>query len=476
MSTRTIAAISTALNHSGIGIVRISGSDAISIADRMFVSPSGKKLKDAKSHTIHYGHIVENDTIIDEVLVMLMKAPHTYTTEDTVEINCHGGVYVVKRVLEVALNQGATLAEPGEFTKKAFLGGRMDLSQAEAVMDLIQSQNEYAREASVRQLRGNLSDKVKNLRSEILYQIAYVESALDDPEHISLDGYTENLIPNLIQWKEEIEKMILSFENGRRMTEGIKTVIVGKPNAGKSSILNLLVGEERAIVTDVAGTTRDVLEENISLNGISIILLDTAGIRKTEDVVEQIGVKRARQHAEEADLILYIVDCSNGLDENDEDILKQIQGKEIIVLMNKMDLYKVSPSHEQGDLKEEQNEKIQSIVTVLKDKYNITNPIWFSAKEQTGLEELTDRISEIFFAGKISNNDQIYITNVRHRDLLKKALENLTLVENSIQNGMPEDFYSIDLMDAYTNLGLIIGEEVEDDLVNEIFHRFCMGK
>lgn len=540
MSSGTIAAISTALSYSGIGIVRISGSDAVAIADQIFVSPSGKKLKNCKSHTIHYGHIVDDGQIIDEVLVMLMRGPHTYTTEDTVEINCHGGVYVVKRVLDTVLKHGAAMAEPGEFTKKAFLGGRIDLSQAEAVMDLIQSQNEYAREASVRQLRGNLSGQVKSLRGDILYQIAYLESALDDPEHISLEGYAENLLPRLKEWKKQIEKMILSFENGRRMTEGIKTVIVGKPNAGKSSILNLLTGEERAIVTEVAGTTRDVLEEDISLDGISLRLMDTAGIRKTEDVVESIGVKRALQHAEEADLILYVVDGASGLDDNDEDILKQIQGKEVIVLINKTDmagfnsdgkekeflpdklgtggsvwygktkesaendsrlennvnsLYSDSPAAyevcagEQYDIKkyEDGNEKIsrkdtnipklyENIFFTLKETYGFSDPILFSAKIGTGLEELTKRISDIFFTGKVSFNDQIYITNVRHRDLLKKSLESLKLVETSIDSQMPEDFYSIDMMDAYTSLGLIIGEEVEDDLVNEIFHRFCMGK
>lgn len=466
----TIAAISTALNHSGIGIVRVSGEDAVEIVDRIFLSPSGKKLKNCRSHTIHYGQIVEDDQIVDEVLIMLMRGPHTYTTEDTVEINCHGGVYVVKRVLETVLNQGAVMAEPGEFTKRAFLAGRIDLSQAEAVMDLIQSQNEYARKASIGQLRGNLSDRVKKLREEILYQIAYLESALDDPEHISLEGYTEELGPRLQEWRNQIEKMIVSFENGRRMTEGIKTVIVGKPNAGKSSILNLLSGEERAIVTEVAGTTRDVLEEHISLNGVSLRLLDTAGIRKTEDVVESIGVKRALAHAKDADLILYVADSVTGLDENDEDILKQIQGKKGIVLINKTD------RRETGSPDGNVRTSYESMIDILKGKYHFSEPILFSAKTGAGLEELTRRIYDMFFTGRISFNDQIYITNVRHRDLLKQSLESLTLVETSIENHMPEDFFSIDLMDAYTSLGLIIGEEVEDDLVNEIFHRFCMGK
>lgn len=459
----TVAAISTALNNSGIGIVRVSGPEAIEIADRVFIAHSGKKLGECKSHTIHYGHIVDADQTIDEVLVMLMKAPHTYTTEDTVEINCHGGVYVVKKVLETVCKYGAALAEPGEFTRKAFLGGRIDLSQAEAVMDLIHAQNEYAREASVRQLRGNLSEKIKKIRGDIIYHIAYIESALDDPEHISLDGYHEKICPELIEWKEKILKMIHSFENGRRMTEGIKTVIAGKPNAGKSSLLNMLAGEERAIVTEIAGTTRDVLEEQVNINGISLRLLDTAGIHQTEDIVESIGVQRALDHLEDADLVLYVADQTSGLDQDDRDILEHIQGKNCICLINKM------------DIESEQN-LTQQISDILCRDYHILEIIPFSAKTGIGLEKLTEKISDIFFTGKVSFNDQIYITNVRHKDLLQKSLESINLVETSIENGYPEDFYSIDLMDAYTSLGLIIGEEVEDDLVNEIFHRFCMGK
>lgn len=492
MSSQTIAAISTALNSSGIGIVRISGEEALSVAERIFRMPGDKRLSECESHTIHYGHIYDKDQMIDEVLVMLMKGPHSFTTEDTVEINCHGGVFVVQKVLELALKNGARLAEPGEFTKRAFLGGRIDLSQAEAVMDVIQSQNEYALEASMRQLRGDVSQRIRGLRSEILYQIAFIESALDDPEHISLEGYPDTLKPEVIKWMAETDELIRSFENGRRMTEGIKTVIVGKPNAGKSSILNLLAGEERAIVTDVAGTTRDVLEENIILDGISLRLLDTAGIRSTNDLVESIGVERALKHVKDSDLVLYVVDMVSDLDDNDRMIMKEISGKQTILLFNKTDklqnitdsrLCNVTDSENSFCFKEETNhedtdvqERVHRLLQELPDFLRNSRPIPFSAKEHTGVEELTQRIRQMFFDGKVSFNDQVYITNVRHKNLLTEALNSLQLVENSIENGMPEDFYSIDLMNAYEKLGLIIGEEVEDDLVNEIFHRFCMGK
>ena len=464
MKSDTIAAISTALSSSGIGIVRISGEDAISVADRVFRSPSGRSLTAQKSHTIHYGHIYDGETVIDEVLVMLMRGPRSFTTEDTVEINCHGGVFVVKRVLETVLRNGARLAEPGEFTKRAFLGGRMDLTQAEAVMDLIQSQNEYALDASVRQLRGNVSDEIKEMRSQIIYEIAFIESALDDPEHISLDGYTDRLLPLVQGLQDRLSALIRSFDNGRQMTEGIKTVILGKPNAGKSSILNLLAGEERAIVTDIAGTTRDVLEENIVLDGISLRLLDTAGIRETEDVVESIGVERALKHASDADLILYVADAAAGLDDNDIHILESIQGKQVIALLNKTDRQDVN------------EELLQSISQSVSKYISEGQVVAFSAKERIGLTTLREKVSELFFAGKVSFNDQITITNVRHKDLLVEARESLKMVERSVYDEMPEDFYSIDLMGAYEKLGEIIGEEVGDDLVNEIFHRFCMGK
>ena len=313
----TIAAISTGMTNSGIGVVRISGEDAVKVADRIFRKPNGRKLSEEKTFTIHYGHIYDENELIDEVLVMLMRGPRSYTAEDTVEIDCHGGVLVMRKILETVVKNGARLAEPGEFTKRAFLNGRIDLSQAEAVIDVINAKNDYALKSSVNQLNGAMSRKVKELREKLIYEIAFIESALDDPEHISLEGYPEILHERLIPIKQEIEKLLATADNGRVVREGVKTVILGKPNAGKSSLMNVLVGEERAIVTDVAGTTRDTLEENIRLHGISLNIIDTAGIRDTDDIVEKIGVDKARQIADDADLIIYVVDGSRPLDEND---------------------------------------------------------------------------------------------------------------------------------------------------------------
>ena len=454
----TIAAIATAMAPSGIGIVRISGPEAVAVADRLYRGKKKeKKLADMKSHTIHYGWIVEKEQVLDEVLVMLMRGPHSYTGEDTVEIDCHGGVLAVKRVLEAVLHAGARIADPGEFTKRAFLNGRIDLSQAEAVMDVISAKSEYALQSSVSQLQGSVRRAVKEIREKLLYEIAFIESALDDPEHISLDGYPEKLEGIVQEEKRKIEKLLKSADDGKMLQEGIKTVILGKPNAGKSSLLNLLVGEEKAIVTDIAGTTRDVLEEQISLGGISLRMLDTAGIRSTEDKVEQIGVERAKEHAKNADLILYVVDASVPLDENDGQIMELLKGRKTILLLNKSDLETVIS-------KEELTARIDAPVL------NI------SAREETGLAELEALIKEMFFQGEISFNDEVYITNMRQKRALEEALESLNLVENSIAMGMPEDFFSIDLMNAYERLGSIIGEAVGEDLVNEIFSKFCTGK
>ena len=454
----TIAAIATAMAPSGIGIVRISGPEAVAVADRLYRGKKKeKKLADMKSHTIHYGWIVEKEQVLDEVLVMLMREPHSYTGEDTVEIDCHGGVLAVKRVLEAVLHAGARIADPGEFTKRAFLNGRIDLSQAEAVMDVISAKSEYALQSSVSQLQGSVRRAVKEIREKLLYEIAFIESALDDPEHISLDGYPEKLEGIVQEEKRKIEKLLQSADDGKMLQEGIKTVILGKPNAGKSSLLNLLVGEEKAIVTDIAGTTRDVLEEQISLGGISLRMLDTAGIRSTADRVEQIGVERAKEHAKNADLILYVVDASVPLDENDGQIMELLKGRKTILLPNKSDLETVIS-------KEELTARIDAPVL------NI------SAREETGLAELEALIKEMFFQGEISFNDEVYITNMRQKRALEEALESLKLVENSIAMGMPEDFFSIDLMNAYERLGSIIGEAVGEDLVNEIFSKFCTGK
>ena len=458
MSEDTIAAISTAMSPSGIGIVRISGAGAVRTAGKIYRSPGGKKrLEDVPSHTIHYGYIYDGDLMADEVLVMVMRGPRSYTGEDTVEINCHGGLLAVRRVLEAVLHAGARMAEPGEFTKRAFLNGRIDLSQAEAVMDVINAGSEYALDSSLSQLKGSVMRSVRKIREEILYEIAFIESALDDPEHISLEGYPERLEEKTSQEKELIERLIRSFSEGKMIREGIRTVIVGKPNAGKSSLMNMLVGEEKAIVTDVAGTTRDVLEEQVMLEGISLRMMDTAGIRETSDLVEQIGVERARKYAREADLILYVVDASVPLDENDREILEIIRDRKTIVLLNKSDLPQViSP----GDLEQMGTWPVLSI----------------SAGNRQGVEILEAQIRKMFFAGELEFNDQVYITNARHKNALEKARDSLEMVENSIAAGMPEDFFSIDLMDAYEALGTILGESVGEDLVNEIFSKFCTGK
>lgn len=467
----TIAAIATALSDSGIGIVRISGENAIYIVDSIFRSALGKKiLGNVQSHTIHYGYIVDKDeNVIDEVMVAVMKAPRSYTTEDTVEINCHGGVLVMQKVLETVLRAGARLAEPGEFTKRAFLNGRIDLSRAEAVIDVIHSQNEYALSSSVSQLKGRLSDKVHSLREEILYQIAFIESALDDPEHISLEGYPEQLSGKIEVFEAEIKKLLSTADNGRLMKEGISTVIVGKPNAGKSSLLNMLLGEDRAIVTEIAGTTRDALHETINLHGISLNMIDTAGIHETQDVVEKIGVERAKKYAQEADLILYVVDASGNLNEDDENIISLLEGKKAIILLNKSDL--------KNNITEDLlKDKLAQVLKKTKNIRIIRTSTIDPSSEKSGMEELEETIRNMFFEGELKHNNELVVTNLRHKEALQDALNSLQLVERSIEDGMPEDFYSIDLTSAYASLGKIIGEEVDEDVVNEIFSKFCMGK
>jgi len=456
--TDTIAAISTSTGNSGIGIIRVSGDEAIEIVDKIFKSnKEGKRLINVKSHTVNYGNIVDGDKVLDQVLVLVMKNPHSYTGEDTVEIDCHGGMLILKKVLDLVIKNGAKSAAPGEFTKRAFLNGRLDLSQAEAVMDLINSQNDFALNSSIEQLKGGVSEKIKEIRSDVIYHIAFIESALDDPEHISLDGYDNEISEMINKNISKIKKMIDTFDNGRIMKEGIKTVILGKPNAGKSSLLNRMLGEERAIVTDIEGTTRDTLEENINLNGLSLKIIDTAGIRNTDDKVEQIGVNKAKEIAEGADLIIYVVDGSKDIDENDKEILEIIKNKKVIVLLNKTDIDRVVDIEQLNEIPKE-------------------DIIEFSAKAGLGMDELEEKIKDMFYSGEINFNDQVYITNARHKEALENSYNSLLKVKESVDAGMPEDFYSIDLMDAYEQLGLIIGESVEDDLVNEIFSKFCMGK
>lgn len=454
----TIAAIATGMSNSGIGIIRLSGPEAIDVADKLFISKkANKKLKDVASHTVHYGNIVYEGDILDEVLVVVMKAPNTYTREDVVEIDCHGGVYVMKKILSAVFKSGARPAEPGEFTKRAFLNGRIDLSQAEAVIDIINSKNQYALKNSIKMLNGKLSEKIAEIRGELLEKIAYIEAALDDPEHITLDNFDDKLLITLKTSIFNVENLLKTVENGKLFTQGVKTVIIGKPNAGKSSILNVLSGRERAIVTDIAGTTRDILEEQINLEGITLNLIDTAGIRDTEDVVEEIGVQRAKTIAQEADLILYVVDSSTPLDDNDDKILSLIKNYKTVILLNKTDLLPVV--------------SIDELVKITDSKV-----IPVSAKEKTGLNELSDYIVELFTNKEIDFNDEVYISNERDKVALDNALESLRLVIRSVEDGMPEDFYTIDLMNAYSELGKVIGEAVEDDLVNEIFGKFCMGK
>lgn len=467
----TIAAIATALSDSGIGIIRISGDDAIYIVDSIFRSPSGKRiLTKVQSHTVHYGYIVDKEeNVIDEVMVVVMKAPKSYTTEDTVEINCHGGVLVVQKVLQTVLENGARIAEPGEFTKRAFLNGRIDLSRAEAVIDVIHSQNEYALSSSVSQLKGRLTDKIHKLREDILYQIAFIESALDDPEHISLGGYPEQLATKVTHFQQEIAKLLATADNGRLIKEGISTVIVGKPNAGKSSLLNMLLGEDRAIVTEIAGTTRDALHETINLHGISLNMIDTAGIHETQDVVEKIGVERAKKYAMDADFILYVVDASGNIDEDDQNIISLLDGKKAIILLNKSDLEnKIT----EESLKENLAKRLKHREDIRILRTSTIDP----SSENSGMEELEETIRNMFFEGKLKQNNELVVTNLRHKEALQDALNSLKLVERSIEDGMPEDFYSIDLTSAYASLGKIIGEEVDEDVVNEIFSKFCMGK
>ncbi|MCM1188670.1 MAG: tRNA uridine-5-carboxymethylaminomethyl(34) synthesis GTPase MnmE [bacterium] len=474
----TIAAIATGLSDSGIGIIRISGEEAVKVGNLIFRSPSGKNiLQSAVSHRMYYGYAVNigkfvsleknewKNFIIDEVLAVVMKSPKSYTGEDIVEIQCHGGLFVMQKILSAALSAGARLAEPGEFTKRAFLNGKIDLTRAEAVMDVIHSQNELALAASVDHLTGSLYEKIKSLRGELIYEIAFIESALDDPEHISLEEYPKRLSKKLDVLLQDLKKMIETADNGRLIREGINTVIFGKPNVGKSSLMNLLLGEDRAIVTDIAGTTRDTLKESVRWGGIYLKITDTAGIRKAKDEVEKIGVEKAKKCAEDADLILFMLDASLPLDEMDLEAFSGLKGKKCIVLLNKCDL--------EGVLTDDDVKKMFCNLVPENKSFPM---IKTCTKDGTGIEELEKTVKDLFFRGDLKLNHEIIITNTRHKEALQEAYESLCLVKKSVEDGMPEDFYSIDLMSAYASLGRIIGEEVDDDLVDEIFSKFCMGK
>ena len=456
--TETIAAIATAMNNSGIGIIRISGEDAFSVIRKIFRPAKEKDMDTVASHTVHYGTIMDGERIVDEVLVLIMRAPHTYTREDTVEIDCHGGMYVLNKTLELVLKNGARAAEPGEFTKRAFLNGRIDLSQAEAVIDVINAENDFALKSAMTRLKGSVSEKVRKERALLLSQIAYIEAALDDPEHIEMEGYGSTLLPILSECREDIRQLLENADDGRIMKEGIRTVILGKPNVGKSSLLNALLGQERAIVTDIAGTTRDALEESLRIHDVTLNVIDTAGIRNTEDVIEKIGVDKAKEYAKEADLIVFVVDTSRPLDEDDYEILQIIRDKKVIALFNKQDLAVAA------DLK------------TLKEELGQIPVIETSIVENTGLDQFVSTVREMFYKKEINFNDQVYITNARQKSALAAAEDALTKAMDSINMGMSEDFFTIDMMEAYTQLGLLIGETVEDDLADEIFSRFCMGK
>lgn len=455
----TIAAVATGMNQGGIGIIRVSGNQAIPVVDAVFFPKhKGKEVRNLKTYTAAYGTIQNEEKIIlDEVIVLVMKAPSSYTKEDVVEIDCHGGIQVMRQILLLLYRKGARPAEPGEFTKRAFLNGRMDLSQAESVMDLISARSEMAASAALSQLKGNLRDKVEELRGKLIRHTALIESALDDPEHYSLEGFPEELDASLEEIEKEMIHLLDTAGDGRRLREGIRTAILGKPNAGKSSVLNVLAGRNRAIVTEIAGTTRDTLEEWISVSGIPLNVIDTAGIRHTEDVVEKIGVDKSLEEMEQADLVLYIVDSSLPVDENDLRIMEALQQKQVVILFNKTDLA----------CGVEQREILSRL-----DKPFIE----VSAKEQSGFDEFYELLKNMFFHGKISYNDEAVVSNIRQQQALQEALASVRMVRKSIADGMPEDFYSIDLMTAYEKLGLIIGEAVEEDLVDTIFREFCMGK
>ena len=457
----TIAAIASGMTASGIGIIRISGPDAFRVLGKIFRFANAKKTVDnIKPNTIHYGHVIDfgtDENVIDEVLVMVMKGPHTYTAEDTVEIDCHGGPFVMQKILTSVLKAGARAAEPGEFTKRAFLNGRIDLTEAEAVMDVISSGSEDALKSSLMQLDGSVKRKIENLRERILTELAYIEAALDDPEHYDLEGYPEELDGKIAVLVSELERLLASFDEGKLIREGIFTVILGKPNAGKSSLLNYLTGEDRAIVTEIAGTTRDSLEETVRLGGLTLRIADTAGIRTTGDIIEKMGVDRAMSLAGRADLLLAVFDSSRPLDEDDMEILSFISGRKAVILLNKSDL--------------------ETVIDEAEIRRHTDSPVVvISAKMNEGRELIERQIREMFFSGRLRFNEETMLTNVRHKEASEEALESLRLVRGAIADGMPEDLYTVDLMDAYSALGRIIGAETEEDLIDTIFAEFCMGK
>ncbi len=464
----TIAAICTGMTNSGINVIRISGEKAFEIADKVFRSVSGKTVQWMKQFSVNYGYIIDSgsNATVDEVLLLKMAAPKSYTRENVIEIDCHGGIVVTRKILNLILLNDARLAEPGEFTKRAYMNGRIDLSQAEAVIDVINAKSELAAKNSVKQLKGNIREEIKELREIILSKTAYIEAALDDPEHISLEGFDEELERDISEVEKRLNKLISSADDGRLINDGINTCILGLPNAGKSSLLNSLLNENRAIVTDIAGTTRDTLRETVVFGDVTLNIIDTAGIRDTDNLIEKIGVERARSEAKNADLILYVVDLENGLTAEDKKLISELSDKKMIILYNKSDLVDKDrlPDNCASLLQPDIPDGISASV------YTI------STLTGQGIDELKDCIRNMFYDGSIYSEDEVIITNERHKELLINAAKSVDNVLISLRDGMTEDFLTIDLMDAYTSLGCITGDSVEDDLADKIFKEFCMGK
>ncbi|WP_438313988.1 tRNA uridine-5-carboxymethylaminomethyl(34) synthesis GTPase MnmE [Sporosarcina sp. FA9] len=461
MQFDTIAAISTPMGEGAIAIVRLSGDEAIQIADTIFHSPGGKNLAKVDSHTIHYGNLIDPNTkeVVEEVMASVMKAPKTFTREDVVEINCHGGIVAVNRVLGLLLREGARLAEPGEFTKRAFLNGRIDLSQAEAVMDLIRAKTDRAMDIALNQMEGKLSRLIGDLRLALVETLAEVEVKIDYPEYDDVEEMTVPLMIEKSLWvREEIDKLLLTSSQGKILREGLSTVIIGRPNVGKSSLLNSLVQENKAIVTEIAGTTRDIIEEYVNIRGVPLRLVDTAGIRETEDIVERIGVERSRKVLKEADLILLVLNGSEELLVEDERLFEAVSGMDIIVVINKTDL--------------PQKINLQRVLELT----GVDKVVATSLLIDEGVSELEEAIAELFFEGNLESNDLTYVSNARHIALLHQARATIDEAIGAAKLGVPIDMILIDVTRTWEILGEIIGDTVQESLLNELFSRFCLGK
>jgi tRNA modification GTPase len=461
MEFDTIAAISTPLGEGAIAIVRLSGDEAVQIADKIFKGVGGKRLKDVPSHTIHYGHIIDPSSgqTVEEVMVTVMRAPKTFTREDVVEINCHGGLVSVNRVLQLVLTNGARLAEPGEFTKRAFLNGRIDLSQAEAVMDLIRAKTDRAMNVALSQMEGRLSKLIRGLRQTILETLAHVEVNIDYPEYDDVEEMTHNmLIEKALYVRDEINKLLQTSQQGKILREGLATAIIGRPNVGKSSLLNSLAHENKAIVTDIPGTTRDVIEEYVNVRGVPLRLIDTAGIRETEDIVERIGVERSREVLKKADLILLVLNYSEELTPEDEQLFEAVKDMDVIVIVNKTDL------PQKIDMER---------VRELAGNWPIVTT---SLLQEKGIDELEEAISSLFFTGAVEANDLTYVSNSRHIALLHQAKQAVEDAISGIEAGVPIDIVQIDLTRTWELLGEIVGDTVHESLIDQLFSQFCLGK